>query len=172
MKKAKSRLKSKVAVAARNAVAAREARPAPSSSSSKKQVSHPKSGRHQSHRSEGKAIKYVRYLPMLLVALLAYGGLALLVYNFYPNQIANLVLVNSYALLVIPFLIANTLFFSYLFLNTRRGFLLSCALTIALFLRLQKVTFEWQWVLLGGGILVVTEALGTFTDKVLDRDAE
>lgn len=83
--------------------------------------------------------EYLHHLPILLIGLGLVGIILFVLNTIEPELLQNVWIQNSYA----PFLIlvgaANFCIFSYLFLNTRRGFLASLYVTVLLFLKLQQV---------------------------------
>ncbi len=89
--------------------------------------------------------KYLKFLPLLLVSMLLYSSIFWLVANIYPHEISNILFPNSYLPFTLLLFFANLLFFSYLMLNTRRGLILSLVIAILVFLKLQRVIFEWNW---------------------------
>lgn len=119
MKKAKSRLKS-----SKKAV-----------SPSGKTVSRTKNGFFQSCWS-----RYLKHLPTFVISLPFYGGVYFLVTKFYPHQLRHILLANTYLPLQLTFFAGNFFFFSFIFLNSRRGFLFSLWLSWFLFLKLQPIT--------------------------------
>jgi hypothetical protein len=91
---------------------------------------------------------HLRYLPTLLLSLPFYGVLYYLFHQISPTQIQHILFPNSYMPLHVVFFLANGFLFSFLFINTRRGFLLSAVTTILLFLKLQLFIITWQFVAL------------------------
>lgn len=89
--------------------------------------------------------KYLKHLPLLILSLPFYFLVNYILCNIYPQDIANIPVHNSYLGLLIPFFLANMFFFSYIFLNSRRGTNLSFLLTVLLFLKLQRFIFESWW---------------------------
>ena len=89
--------------------------------------------------------QYIKHLPLLLLSASLYYLVYHLLFNVYPQGIANIPIYNSYAGLLIPFFLSNSLLLSYLFLNSKRGIRLSFLLTIILFLKLQQFIFEYWW---------------------------
>lgn len=96
---------------------------------------------------QAKIISYLRFLPLLVLSLILYAIIIWLMKSAPPSEIANILLPNFYLPFMVPLFFANLFFFSFLFLNTRRGLLLSLVIQIIVFLRLQQVIFEWSWLL-------------------------
>ena len=90
----------------------------------------------------GFFIKYVKHIPALGIGLIGYGGLYHVFTNLKPYQIQNIFIPNAYLPVVLLFLLANFFFFSFLLLNSRRGWMVSVYLTFLFFLRLQAVTYN------------------------------
>ena len=86
-------------------------------------------------------------LVLLLLSVPFFGAVFLITTRFYPSQIEDFLISNTFLPLQIPLFIANSLLFSFLFLNTRRGILISIIISSLLFLRLQQVVFDSSWFL-------------------------
>lgn len=110
---------------------------------------------------------YLEHLPTLVIGLLFYVGLYFLVTKFYPAQIQNFIVPNTYLPLQIFLFGGNFFLLSYIFLSARRGLLLSLAVAWMLFLKLQLVE-NWLMVgLVGLGALVGVEILVLASKKWL-----
>ncbi len=83
--------------------------------------------------------EYFLHLPILMLGLLAYIGVAFIFLTIEPASIQNVLLPNTYLPLLAVAAAGHFCLFSFLFLNSRRGFLISLGLTALLFLRLQQV---------------------------------
>ena len=86
--------------------------------------------------------KYSHYLPLLIFACICYAVTGFILFAVSPRQIQNVLLTNGYLPLLLCTGLGHFFFFSYLFLNIRRGFFMTLILTAALFLLLQQV-FTW-----------------------------
>ncbi len=104
-------------------------------------------------------IKQFRLLPTLILALIFYGITARILFTVYPDGIKNFLVNGAFLPFLVPAFLGNFFFFSFLFVNTRRGFLASACLTLLLFLQLQQV------LTLPVGAVVVT--LFLFTELLL-----
>lgn len=116
--------------------------------------------------------EYLLHLPLLISALLAYCGVIFIFGWIEPRSIQNIFLPNSYAPLLLVCTVANFCLFSYFFLNSRRGIIVSIVITILLFLRLQQVLtlpISLSVILLGGAIEVAYLVLRFFYRKVAHR---
>jgi hypothetical protein len=83
--------------------------------------------------------KYLRHFPLLFMSIFCYAVCVYILTHIDPEKLQNFLIPNTY----LPFLcitaLANFLFFSFLFLNTRRGIFAAIFLTLILFLKLQQV---------------------------------
>jgi len=82
---------------------------------------------------------HVHHLPTLFLALLFYGICIYIFRRVEPAAIQNVLLANSYIPLLFLSGIGHFFFFSFLFLQSRRGLLAALTLTVLLFLRVQQV---------------------------------
>lgn len=89
--------------------------------------------------------RYFKHIPLLILSLPFYLLINYILHNVYPQDIANILIYNSYLCLLVPFFIANGFLISYFLLNSKRGFDISLFLTLILFLRLQHFIFEYWW---------------------------
>ena len=88
--------------------------------------------------------QYFKHLSTLILSLPFYFIVWRIITQIYPKQIQNFILPDSYLLLLAPLFLANLFFFSFLFLKTRRGLLISILINILLSLHLQKIYLTWQ----------------------------
>jgi len=84
-------------------------------------------------------IKYVRQMPTLLISLPFYVVIYYIFIKIRPDTISHFIIPNTYLPLQIPLFIANFFCLSFIFLNSRRGFLGSLIIALTLFLKLQGV---------------------------------
>lgn len=96
-----------------------------------------------------RLLRYKTHLPLLCISLIFWGVLYYIFTRIHPDQVRDLVIPYSFVTVVIPFFIATTSFFSYLFLHTSVGLILGTSSALLLFLKLQMVVFEWQWLTIG-----------------------
>ncbi len=82
---------------------------------------------------------HLRHLPTLFLALFFYGVCVYVFRRIEPTAIQNMLLANSYVPLLLLSGLGHFFFFSFLFLQSRRGLLVALALTVLLFLRVQQV---------------------------------
>lgn len=99
---------------------------------------------------------YILHLPILLIGLALYAAILFIFMTVEPRLVQNVWLPNSYAPLLVLVALANFCFFSFVFLNTRRGFLSSLLLLILLFLKLQQV-LTTEIILWTAVVIVVAE---------------
>ncbi len=91
---------------------------------------------------------YIQHWPLLAAAILTTLVLHILTTTVSPAVVQNLVFTNSY--LPFIFLLFSTLFFwfSYAFLNTRRGIALAYFFTFIVFCKFQQVVIDLTVLLL------------------------
>jgi hypothetical protein len=92
-----------------------------------------------------------QHLALLLLCLPFYLTVGAIMTKVNPDTIAHFLLPSTFLPLQFPLFLANFFFFSFIFLNSRRGLLLSLLISILLFLKLQQVVFEVSWFI---GLLV------------------
>lgn len=86
-----------------------------------------------------KIKEHFQYSFVLLLSLICFYLLYLLCRNFYPEQIQNFIIKNSYSAFFIPFFISNFLFFTFIFLNKKIGLLVAFFLSFSLYLKFLNV---------------------------------
>jgi hypothetical protein len=82
---------------------------------------------------------YALRLPILAIGVLCYVGSGFIFLTIEPRSIQHLLLPNSYSPIVLMLGLGHFCCFSYLFLNSRRGVIVSLVLTALFFLLLQQV---------------------------------
>lgn len=102
-------------------------------------VVHEKKEVHHQPKVHREQNKYLRFLPILLLGLICYAITGAILFFVEPAKIQSIVVTNSYFPLVFISFLAHFFFFTYFFLNARRGLFISLILTFILFLRLQQV---------------------------------
>lgn len=109
--------------------------------------------------------KHLQYSLALLLAILLYFILYQGMQYFYPEQIQNLGLPNSYFPFFALFFLANFLFFCFLFVKKRFAFFLACLLNVILFFKVQAIAFDWAAVvvLFASALIVTWIFFGNFT---------
>ncbi len=90
--------------------------------------------------------RYKAHLPLLFFAAVFYFFTAYIFFFIQPSAIQNVFFPNSYAPLFFCTCCGDFFFFSYLFLNARRGLFVSIIFNYGLFLKLQGV-FSWMFFL-------------------------
>jgi hypothetical protein len=99
---------------------------------------------------------YWSHLPTLLVGFIFYALLYLILIKIYPQNIQHWLIPNMYLPLQVVFFIGNFFFFSFLFLNSRRGMMTAFILSLWLFFKLLKVT-NYQfffWISLSASLIL------------------
>lgn len=113
--------------------------------------------------------EYLLHAPILLLGLFGYAGVIFIFGWIEPRSIQNVFFPNTYAPLLLVSAAAHFCFFSFVFLNSRRGIITSLVLTILLFLRLQQVLTVpiSLWVIgIGGSVEVSYQMLRLFVRRV------
>ncbi len=82
---------------------------------------------------------YFAHLPTLIIGLFFSFVTFLILRHVEPNSIKNLILPNTYLPFLLSLFFALSFTSSFILLNTRRGFLLSGAIILYFFLKLQQV---------------------------------
>jgi hypothetical protein len=90
----------------------------------------------------------------LIISLAFYLITYYLLTSFFPKQIENILIPNSYILILIPFFFGNLFLFGFLSLRLRRGFLISFFITAYFFLKLQQINFN-LWLMLKLGLILI-----------------
>ena len=83
--------------------------------------------------------RYAQRLPLLTIGILCYIATGCVFLTVEPRSIQHILLTNSYSPIVLLLGTGHFCSFSYLFLNSRRGAVISLVLSAILFLRLQQV---------------------------------
>lgn len=96
-------------------------------------------------------------------------GLLLLyiVYTFYPNDIKNLGITNSYLAILVPFFFCLYYLLKAFSLATMRSFFVSLFITVLLFFKLQAVIFEISLILPLFFIFVIIDML--YSNSYIDK---
>ena len=89
-----------------------------------------------------KIKEHLKYSFALVLSLFSFYTIYLLCQSFYPEQIQNLLIKNSYLLFFILLFLANFFLFTFIFLNKKVGLLSSFVLSFSLYLKLIKVKFS------------------------------
>lgn len=110
-----------------------------------------------------------RYIPLLILSAVAYSLLILGIIYIPPSAVVNFGLPNSYAPFTFIFFCAHFFLFSYIFLNSTRGYILSFLLTFAVLLRLNQVVFT-TWVIIA--LLCLIALCFFLTQKVTSDQPE
>lgn len=141
------------------------------SKSSSKKTRLPKQSKHSANAPLIKSlfrllIRYLRHLPTLLIGLIFSAVVYLIVTRVEPSSIKHAPLPNSYLPLLLAVFLACFFIFSFVLLNTRRGFFLALIVMIILFLRVQQVIFSPIVIIaVVAPILVIELAFSLFAGK-------
>ena len=90
------------------------------------------------HYFKSLFLKYLKHLPTFIFALLFSGTTYLILTRIHPENIKHFLIPNSYLPLLISVFLSSFFLFSFILLNSRRGFLISLLMLIFLFLHLQQ----------------------------------
>ncbi len=115
-------------------------------------------------RGENRVLRYLKHSPTLILGLLSLAILYYLLSNFYPEQVKNILVANSYLPILLSFFFSGFFLFSFIFLHSRRGFLLSLFLTTILFLQIHSHMY-WQLYLYLAIIFILPELIMSFFDR-------
>lgn len=96
--------------------------------------------------------KYLKHLLLLFLSIPFYAGAYYIFTYIHPVKIQHFLIPNTYLPLQLVLFLGNFFLFSYLLLNTRRGFELSFFLMLTLFLKLQLIT---NYVSVATGLLII-----------------
>lgn len=111
--------------------------------------------------------RYLRHLPILFFSLIFYGTLIFLTKNYYPDAIRHFILPNTYLPFQLLLFLANWSLFSFIFLHTRRGFLISLILQMLIFLKLQQISVTPVLVLSIVGGITILEVLLSLSKRLV-----
>jgi len=92
--------------------------------------------------TSGRLVKYLQHLPTLILGIFFYIILFFIFNNFDPDLLKNIILPNSYLAVLLIFFIANFFLFSFIFLNSIRGFIYSLFILLIIFFKIQNVVFD------------------------------
>lgn len=79
--------------------------------------------------------EHLQYGLVLILSLISFYILYLLCQNFYPKQIQNFIIKNSYLPFFILFFLGNFFLFTFIFLNKKIGLLISFIVSFSLYLK-------------------------------------
>lgn len=108
-------------------------------------------------------VRYAKQFQTLFLTLPFYFGVYWHLRYISPAQIRDILVPNSYLPLQIYLFIGNFFLFSFLWLNTRRGFLTSIFIGLTLFFKLQSLLNWWMLLIILAPILVL-EILATLLE--------
>lgn len=111
--------------------------------------------------------RFWQQLPTLMMAAPFLGASYYILTSIHPYQIKNFLAPNSYLPLLASTFLGSFFLLSFLFLSTRRGFLLSLMLNLVLFFKLQQVIFNWQLVVSLVIFFVIIESTLIVISKLL-----
>ncbi len=123
---------------------------------------------HRRNLSSGQkevATKYFQHLKTFILCLPFYAICFYILKNVHPSNLKNALIPNLYFPFQLSLFLANLFFFSFLFLNTRRGFLISVFVQIFVFLKLQSVIMTWQLTIGVVVFFVIIETLLVLVSK-------
>jgi hypothetical protein len=147
--------------------------PPPSEISVEKKIETPKSephvsafrSKHTNHQKSEVLKKYLTHLKTFILCLPFYGLCFYMLRNLHPNQVKNVLIPNLYFPFQLSLFLGNVFFFSFLFLNTRRGLLITLFIQTFVFLKLQSVIMTWQLSLGIGVLFVIIEVVFSLINR-------
>jgi hypothetical protein len=86
-----------------------------------------------------KIKEHLQYSVALILALVSFYLLYLICKNFYPSQIQNFLINNSYLGFFIPFFMGSFFLFSFILLNKKYSLLISFFISISLYFKFLAV---------------------------------
>lgn len=103
------------------------------------QKRHTKLHSQQEKKHSVEVNPYLMRLPTLLLSFVGYGATFFILTHIPPEQVQSFLLPNTYLPLLLALGEGHFFFFSYVFMKTRRGLLLTLLLTALLFLQLHTL---------------------------------
>lgn len=112
-----------------------------------------------------KALKhYFKHLPTLFLSLF-FGTLTFyFLKNISPESVRHFIIPNTYLPFLLLIFLTTLFLFSFVFLNTKIGLLLSAMLTTFLFMRVQLVVLD-LWLLLPLVVIILFAFIAKITHK-------
>lgn len=127
-------------------------------------LSHEKKERKVISHNSYLITRYVLHLPTLILSIPFYLAVGYIIITIHPSQIRHLLIPNTYLPLQVALFLGNFFFFTFIFLKTRRGFLLSLFASIWLFLQLEFV-YTWIHVATIFAFLFLLELVSSYFDR-------
>lgn len=88
---------------------------------------------------------YIRHLHLLVLSLLFAVFVIRIITTKLPDEVANVLIFQSYLPLLIPFFLCITFLSGYLMLNIRRGVVIGVFSVLLLLFKLQQIKIEIWW---------------------------
>lgn len=82
-----------------------------------------------------KLKEHLQFGTVLILSLISFYALYLLCQNFYPEQIQNFIIKNSYLPFFILFFLGSFFLFTFIFLNKKIGLLISFIISFSFYLK-------------------------------------
>lgn len=123
------------------------------------------SNRSRKKENFNKLVKYLKHSPTLILGIVFYFIIFFIFKNFSPDIFKNVLIPNSYLPILFLLFMANFFLFSFIFLNSIRGFIYSLFFLLIVFFKMQNVVFEGVLISILFGFIVVFEII----IKVLSR---
>lgn len=114
---------------------------------------------------------YIGHLPTLFVSGALYVAVLFFVTKVRPESVQNVLFPSSYFPFHVLLFLANFFLFSFIFLNTRRGYLVAFMIMMWMFARLQNFTFSLPILTVFIILFVIIETSGSILEKVSGSDA-
>jgi hypothetical protein len=123
----------------------------------------------KSRKKQNLLLRYFKHLPTFALALFFYFLLFLIFNNFDPPLFKDIILENSYLPILILFFVANFFLFSFIFLNSVKGFIYSFYFLLIIFLKMQSVVFDFLLISSFVSFLVIFEVILKFLSKIFKK---
>jgi len=107
--------------------------------------------------SSASLVMHLKHLPTLILSLFFYFLLFIVFVNFDPSSLKNIVLQNSYFPVLVLFFFSNFFLFSFIFLNSFKGFIYSLYFLLIFFLKIQHVVFDFILIISLIGFMLIFE---------------
>jgi len=109
-------------------------------------------------------IRYAKQLQTLFLSLPFYLGVYWHLRYISPEHIRHILIPNSYLPFQVYLFLGNFFLLSFLFLNVRRGFLVSLGFALSLFFQLQTL-LTWQVLVIICLPLLILEIISSLLDR-------
>jgi len=110
--------------------------------------------------------RYVKHWLTLALSLPFYGVVAYVFNSVHPDSVKSVLLPNLYLFFQVPLFFANFFFFSFVLLNTRRGFMVALLIQIFVFSQLLSLILSPLYLLgIGLGFVIIEAGFIAYNHK-------